>query len=144
MKKVLLSITLVFYALLLSGCGNNKVLKCTSETDNQNGTSIKTSINYIFEGDFVNKVEQDLEFKFDDKYASLLELSKKALENQYKTYSDAIEYKITTNVNSIKVKISYSVDKLSETDKIMLDMVNTKVSYKEVKETLEKEGFTCK
>ena len=98
MKKYLNIVVILLICLLLTGCGNNKViLKCSGESKQTNYT-ISTNYEVVSKKNIVSKVNIKQVIKSDDK--KVLSNFKKQLSNQYKSNNNTYGgYKYNININ---------------------------------------------
>lgn len=163
MKKIIILITAVVFALTLSACGNKeetkdtgitKTLKCTLNEIGEDNLSVDYSIEYSFKGDAISKIES----------TSIIEVEPKVLEATIKGSEEIIKnmalyngftYNLTKEDDShIKgeVKIDYSkidVEDLRKKygdDYIESDMYLNYVGmpFDTIKDSMTTAGYTCK
>lgn len=162
MKKIGISILLVFTIILISGCGketiedkmkkedNEKILKCTRNVTSQENMTTSFSYKIYYDGDYVTKTVAIEKVTSDDK--EVLKTYKEAYEKVFSTYKN-IEYydnevkqkgntvSSTTVVNYQKVDVNKIIEIEGKEDNIFEEDLKVK------KDTLvsfyKKYGITC-
>lgn len=136
MKKGKLALLLVVALFMVSGCGKEQTLSCTTE-ESTSGITMKSSIDVKFKGKKVDdmKVTIDVEYP-EGTTAEQNELFSSTLKTQFESQglkSEDLEngLRLTADKDS----------KFFEENDIDLD---EKADYDEAKETFESMGYTCK
>ena len=137
MKNVKILLAVVAVGVFLTGCGKKETLTCTN-TQTASGVSMDQKVEVTFNGKDVEYIKKNWSV-----FAS-------TLDKQYPN-EDKNGIKVTTKNNKDKYTYDISIEiDLNKADKKSLskynlgDIANAKGSLKEVKESAEKSGFTCK
>lgn len=145
-KKIILGVGLV---LLLTGCGNSKIMVCNSSTTSDE-VKRTSSYNVTYKNGYVTKLETTESITTAS--SSKLLLYKSALEKQYEDYNNIKYYdnSITIKGNELisKTIIDYSkVDtkKMIEVNKENENLiVNGKVKVSALESLYKKNNISCK
>lgn len=140
-KKVLLLLIII----LMTGCGKEKVLKCSS-IDKKDTAEVRTNQIFTFSdnGDKLTKFNVEIEYIYSEEYMRLLSSFGSTLESKVDTESICEAYTVDKGVscvtevkdNVMKIKIKGNVDGDSKS--------YISGNYKDIKETYEKANYTCK
>ncbi len=143
MKRIGLILGGLSLAFLLTGCGSDKKLECTI-TSEQNNVSMKQvyTMNFDSKSKFKSaKLVQDMVLP--EGQTDKLETFKTTMESQMKTgqYKD-LNTKLTDNgKDTVTLTMDFDEKDLS---KLSPGAKTSKDDYKNIKEQLEKGGYTCK
>lgn len=140
MKKKLISL-MAITVLFMTGCGN-KTLKCTYTQEND-GYDIKSTYQITFDSDEVSKLTMQSEIALDDDYKTYIESYEESAAEVATEYNEIEGFKATTasKNNTVTLKVVATASKMSEED---ISSYSMDLTYDELKETLETEGYTCK
>lgn len=151
MKKY--SFIIVFaLVLLVTGCGDNKLICRHSKTDSFYGDNT-VSYKLVFDKDNVlKKFTLNSEAVYNKDYIKIAEIdmntefeSAKEICEMYKNTSNAKCNVNLYNNKKIVIEISFDIDKMSEEEIATFGLSEYKgMTYKEAKENYSKTGFTCK
>lgn len=126
--------------LLLSGCSNTK-LSCYKSEEQKHTYNFNQT--YTFKNDKIDVITQELEvtsiYDLDEEIESLEKLEAK--------YKNEKGIKITSNRTTNNLLIKVEIDRSLVTEKELKELIELKdlnISYKEVKEKLETDGYSCK
>lgn len=145
MKKVLLGGILCL--LFLTGCGDKK-LSC-NHIEEEIGMTMSDEINITFDktGEEIKKVSVYGELEIDEKYSEYVSDIAESTKEEFRSVKD-VGGKVKTSVkdNTIKIKLNYKTQKLTDDQKLQLEIEGLYFSggYDKVKDKLEDEGYTCK
>jgi len=150
MKNLKILMAVLFCGILLTGCGKEETLTCTN-TQSASGVKMDQEVSITFNGKKVKNIKMTVDSKATtDVIKENWDVFASTLDKQYKKKdSDGIKVETTNN----KDKYSYVIDIEIDLDKANKDslaeynlssIANAKGSKKEVKESAEKSGFTCK
>lgn len=146
MKKGIIVFVSIIALGLTAGCGSKgKVLEC-SKSEKQSGVELKSTIKANFKGNNVKDITVDMDAVLPKEYLSYKSTYIKAFQSEFKKYDDlkGINVKISESDNGVNIKLTADLDKMDDTAKDKLDIVDTKASYDKSIKELETEGYTCK
>lgn len=151
MKKVMSFLLVLVAVVLLTGCGSGKTLTCTN-TEEQNGASMKQTVEMKFKKDKVTNVKMTLETKaVDSSVKEQWSTVSSMLESMYGNTKDVDGIKVTTKNDdknfNYTVTVAIDVKKAKEEDLAEYDMtgsLDSEVTYEDMKKDAEASGFTCK
>lgn len=146
MKNVLkLGIPTLALLLLVSGCGNTKVLKCTM-SDSTDGMELSQTIKATFKKDAVTKMDMEMKMTVDDEFKDYIDDMADGLKSEFSNLEDqkGVNISTDTNGNVVTFKMTADLSKMDDEAKEELDMVGTSETYDQAKKELEEEGYTCK
>ena len=148
MKGFLKFGVLALVLVLVSGCGNGskgKVLTCT-RSEKEDSMSMTMTMKATFEDDKATKLSMDGEIVVGDDMASYVETLKGVFDSQFTPYAskDGVKYDSKVKDKTISYSLEIDKSKVSEDDLKEMDMDLSEGSYDEAKESLEKDGWTCK
>ena len=143
-------VAFIVYSLLLVGCGNkssnnSKILECNSIISYDNSIS-EASYKIHFTDEKVDKLSLNINVTLnepDDETRNNLENDVNSGFADYKN-RNGVSYSSNIKDNGFVVKMDIDYAKLSEEDKVYINIVNSEKTYDEIKTELEKEGITCK
>lgn len=152
MKKFVKLTFVMMLVVLLAGCGKDKVIKCTLNSDQSaSGYKIKSEYNMYSTGDIVNKVVTTE--TVESKNNTILAYFEKQLKTQYKTNNDnygGYTYEITNKDGKVvsKVTIDYTkmnLNKFIKDNPAMKSYVNksNKLTVSGVKSMYQSLGAKC-
>ena len=151
MKKY--SFIIVFaLVLLVSGCGDNKLICRHSKTDSFYGDNT-VSYKLVFDKDNVlKKFTLNSEAVYNKDYIEIAEVDMNAEFESAKEicemYKDSSNAKCSVNLyknKKIVIEISFDLDKMTDEEIATFGLTEYKgMTYKEAKENYSKTGFTCK
>ncbi len=150
MKNVKILLAVVAVGVFLTGCGKKETLTCTN-TQTASGVSMDQKVEVTFNGKDVEYIKMNVDSKATtDVIKKNWSVFASTLDKQYPN-EDKNGIKVTTKNNKDKYTYDISIEiDLNKADKKSLskynlgDIANAKGSLKEVKESAEKSGFTCK
>ena len=141
-KLVLLLITL----LVVSGCGkkslNTKELKCTKSFSDAI-SSITYENKYVYENNNLKNVTTDSLQKFTDDGISNLETFKTYIEATKDEYNKKNGVKATLKYDDSSINIIVNYD-ISNMDADVINNYGYNVSLNDLRNNMEKIGYTCK
>ena len=145
MKKTLILLSAVVMIGLSTGCKKEKLLDC-SMTQEQSGIEMKQNLKATFKGNNVEDVTVTVDAVLGETYKSYKSLFISTLESSYKKYQDlkGVEINTTDNDDTVTVTLKADLNEMDDESKEALDIVDTTGNYEKTKESLEKEGYTCK
>ena len=151
MKKISL-FTILALCLLLSGCGEKKLLCQYSSTNSYYGSDTVLA-KYTFKKDgTIDKYSINEKMVYNDAY---LKATNSTMDDQFKGAQDYCKNSIPQNKNivckatryknSITVVIDYNLSKLTKEEITSLQLTDyLKSKQDDVKQQYEGQGFTCK
>ncbi len=151
MREKLLSIgLLMFMVLLVSGCfgGGSDTLKCTKVEVDEFGTA-NLEYELTFDGDKISKSRVFVEADFDsEEEANEVYLEMQGMEQWFKELYDGEGVDFSMNVNNKTFTMTMQVDFNKITDEdfdgdLLGNEFDTDNTKEEIREELEKDGFTC-
>ena len=137
--------------LILSGCGEKKLMCSYSSTNSFYGSDSVLTKYYFKKDGTIDKYSINEKMTFNDAYLKSINSSMDDQFNSAKEYcssipeSKNISCNVTKTKNSITVVIDYKLSKMTqeEIDTLQLtDYVNSKAD--DIKTQYEAQGFTCK
>ena len=143
MKKLGL---LLIVLLVVTGCGKKgpKIheLNC-SKTISDSISSVSYDNKYTYEDGSLKTVVTDTSLKFTTEGISNLETFKTYAEATKDEYNkkDGVEATLTINDTTINIVVNYDITKMNDTE---IENNNYKLDLNDLREKLEKEGYTCK
>lgn len=142
MKKKILVLTI--FILILTGCGNDKILKC-SFTDENSNSKMNTTQTFTFDknGKNLKKFEVNTEYTYTEQYMNLISALGEKLEDKIDSKSICASYQnhegISCNSkvdnNKIIINISGTYNESNKDD--------FKGTYDAVKETFVSRNYKC-
>lgn len=150
MKNLKVLVAFLAVGVLLTGCGKKETLTCTN-TQTASGVSMDQEVKIAFNGRDVENIKMTVNSKATtDIIKKNWNVFASTLDKQYPN-EDKNGIKVTTKNDdkNYTYDITIEID-LDKADKKSLskynlgDIANAKGSAKEVKESAEKSGFTCK
>lgn len=128
-------------AILMFFVTGNKKLTCTQELK-QSVVTIKTSIDFSFKMDKAEKADARFEVVLDDKYVSYKDQFIKKFKEQYSSYEKkyGINPKYETTDKGFVMTFTTNNDNFQK----IMSISNNVDSYKNIKTTVEKQGYKCK
>lgn len=149
MKKICLFSALIFTVILLTGCGEKKLVCQYKSTDSYHGSDI-VYYKFLFNKD--EKVEKFIineEISYSDKYVKDNDTS--ADYESMKQYCAEMETNTNINCKVVKgdnkftIKLTYNLSKMSEDELAQYGLNDIIIQkYSELKKSQETNGFTCK
>ena len=138
MKKIAI---ILLSVLILTGCGN-KTLVCNKVEDETEIYVVSGEHTIEFKGNEINDFTSVVNIELKDTSVVKIDDFKEVLETQEKQYSDeGFKTKISTKGN----KSSLSISSKGNSKELVNKFFYTEdYSYNYIKESLEKEGYTCK
>lgn len=130
MKKGKLLVLSLILVTVLTGCGSNKELSCTM-TDSSSGLEVKSSVNVKLK----NSKVDDMNVIVDAKIPEELKEQKQVIIDTLKGTDNSFE--VSETEDGVRLTAGKDSKYFSNVD------LNEKVSYKELKDTFEAEGFKC-
>lgn len=139
MKKLTL---FVLISILLTGC-SSKTLTCTKTEEKDPGATVKKQV-IVFENNKLKNMEVNMDLKLNDSYQDYSSMIKKSFEKSFEEYKNkkGITLNIQEKSNVITVNIKADYNKLNDESKKLMKITDT--SYKSVKKSVQKDGYTCK
>lgn len=143
MKRVGLAIAGLSLVVLLTGCGSEKKLECTT-SENQTGVSVNQVYTITFDSKnrFKSAVlSQDM--KLDEDQVDYFETYKEQVKTTFENNAQFKDLDIDFSDNSkdtVSVKVSFDADDMSK----ITGSSTSSADYDDVKSELEKVGYTCK
>lgn len=139
-KKIVILLIICF--VTLSGC--NKTLECSKKTE-KNGIKSSINIKSNFRGKKVKSVNIDYEIDIDEKYNILTDLIKESYLKKFEKYkSDGVNVSVDYKDTKIIYKLDFEVPKMKKLKSDSIYLIDATSDYKNIKKSLEKEGYTCK
>ena len=148
MKKLLL---FAFLILLLTGCGEKKLI-CSYSSSNSYYGSDSIYIKYTFnkKGNIAKYIVNE-KISYNNQYLEGNNLTMDSLFEQSKEYcknvpsSKNIKCNISKNGNSINVAMNYDVAKMTDKEKKELNLEEyISMNKEDIKKQFSSQGFTCK
>lgn len=145
-KALKLCIPFLALVLLVSGCGDTKVLECTMTDDSSEGMEMSQTIKATYRKDSLTKVDMTMKVTVDDEYADYMDMLEKSLTSEFTNLEDqkGITMDTKTKNNVLTFSLIADLNKMDDEAKEELDMVEDTGTYKDAKESFEEEGYTCK
>jgi len=144
MKNIKYLILLVIPMLVITGCGSKKTLKCEKTN---------STITYNFNKDKMSKIEIKDVIDLSNEKDEIENFSEyaKMIENQYnEVYENikGIKYTLEDSEKDYTITITLEIDtnKINndELSEISSLVKNSDLNYKDAKEFMENNGYTCK
>lgn len=144
MKKVIITLSAVIALVLCTGCGKNKVLKCTLKQDSMGFTMTGTE-KITFKGNVVEDYKADFVMELDESYLTYKSTFVTEFKNQMSQYEGIDGVKLTTKEtdNGVEVSMTADVQNMSD-DGLNKFKLNKKASYDATKKDRENNGYECK
>lgn len=144
MKKKMFLLVILMISLFVTGCDKKQTLTCTKSEDTT-GMNVKTTTTTNFVNDSIQTIQMKIDMKLDSSYEAYRDNIKKGLEDQYKSYKDedGVTYQVTAEEDFIHFTLTIDNKKISDSTRESLKLSGSE-KYQTNKETLEKEGYTCK
>lgn len=139
MKKTLL--TGVLSLVLLTGCGKVEKIECT-QSQKSFGVEMNQVINVEIKGNKFVNLDMTIDAVLPENLLSQKETFISSLEKTYAGMESKLGTVPTTTETENGAQIKYEMN--AEQAKKFAGTNNTKVTKKEVIETFEKQGYTCK
>lgn len=134
MKRGKLALLLVVAMFMVSGCGKEKELVCTTSAT-QGGITIEQEVNVKMKGNKVEDVNLDMLVKYPDEYT---DEQKNTLFETYKAQESVLDMKAEKADNGIRLTAGKDSKYFDDVD------FSEKISFDDLKEQYEKQGYTCK
>lgn len=133
-------------SIIIMNGQNVTKLKCVKEG---NGTGIRniSTINFKFKDNKMNIVESKSEvIVTDETYKKNIDLVYSALQEQFASAKDDKGVIVKPTKKSDSVTITVTVDAKKSPDQVSLvgSSITNEMNYEKAKETLEKQGYSCK
>lgn len=128
-KYILLLSCMVF---LLTGCGNSEVLVCTSVSESEDITSYST-LDIVVKDKKIYDMKFTVDMEFPEEYQSQLRTIASNIQSS-KPYMDVY-------IVDDKVRMITTGDR---DDSFLGIKIDQEITYGELKEVLELQGYTCK
>ena len=141
-KLVLLLITI----LIVTGCGKKgptvHELNCT-KTLSDSISSVVYDNKYIYEDNKLKTVTTDTSLKFTADGINNLDTFKTYAESTKTEFNKkaGVKATLTTNDTTINIKVDYTVNKMDDTE---IENNNYNRPLNDMREQLEKDGYSCK
>ena len=150
MKKLKVLSLIFACCFLLVGCGDNQVLSCTINQE-QNGLNMDQTVDVTFSGNQVTNVKMTVDSEAtDDTIKNNWDAFAKMLDEQYPdSNKNGIKVTKENSKDDFTYKISIDVDFKKASDDDLADynlsgLADAEGTYDSVKKQAEKSGFTCK
>ena len=145
MKKNIYVGIFVAGTILLTGCGS-KTLECTRENNYSDEMKMNQTVKATFEKKHVTKLSMNMDIELGENYLEYKDELKTSVEDEFANLKDAkgIEYSTKDTTNGFTFQLDADINKLDQTTKENLDLINTEQSYDDAKAEFESEGYTCK
>lgn len=140
MKKVFSLIFVIAFALLLTGCGKEKVVCSIKQTTS--GIEMTMEGTYYIENGKVTGLDTIVDIDLPEKYLNSKDQMVKTLESTLTRTFAGTKPVITSKDNNIHMV--FNMDKKDINSYLQKSGVSDKASAKEIKEELESQGYTCK
>lgn len=143
MKKFKFVIMFIFTTILLTGCGK-ETLRCSKKENTDYGKTNEQQT-FTFNNGKIESYEATMSIELNDDYDDYGEVLLGSLEEPFKDYKDdkGIEYEASIEDNIISLKFKGDYNKMDDDTKNGLG-ISEKTSLDSVKNSLEKEDYTCK
>lgn len=139
MKKILL--VGVLSLVVITGCGKKQTITCTNEKKYPL-YQVNTSLKIKLEGNQFSSMDMTMDAILSDTVLSKKEEFNKKFEEEYAKF--ATKFGVDPKVSEIDKGTRIELNMTAQQAKEFSGSKNTKTSKKEVIETFEKQGFTCK
>lgn len=136
-----IAIVVAVVAILLFFVTGNKKLTCTQELK-QSVVTIKTSIDFSFKMDKAEKADARFEVVLDDKYLSYKDQFIKKFKEQYSSYEK--KYGINPKYEATDKGFVMTFTTNNNNFQKIMSISKNVDSYKNIKTTVEKQGYKCK
>lgn len=142
MKKCLVVISVMCLALL-AGCGKDKVLSCSIEKTSL-GVTVKQNVEVKFTSDKIDTITQVYNIELPEKYKSTVNTLVSTYQKQYeRLYAGSTVKAQKISDTEIKVNVDTDYKSMTDAEKKKSGFYGSE-KYDVNKETLEKNGYTCK
>ena len=139
MRKVL--VAGILSLVVLTGCGKKQTITCT-QSQKTMGIEIEQVIRIDLEGNKFKEINMPIDAILPDTYINRKQTFVTSFEKQYANFESLYGVKPEVSESDKGVKVTANMS--AEQAKKFSGSNNTKTSRKEVIETFEKQGYTCK
>ncbi len=132
--------------IIMMNSDSTTKLKCVME-NKEDGLNAKSTFNISFKENKMKVVESKSEIILtNDKYKKNIDLVYNTLLQQYDSDKKEDGVIIKTNKNKDSVSLTVTVDANKNPEKVSLvgSSITNEMNYDKVKESLEKQGYSCK
>lgn len=145
MKKILYVGFFLIGISMFTGC-DSKVLECSKDDSYNDEMKMVQNLKITFKNDSIKKLSIDMNVELGESYIEYKDSLIESVESEYATLKDssAVDYSTSKKDNGFNFKLSADIDKMEETEKENLYIVNTGHSYEKAKAEFENDGYTCK
>ena len=134
MKRGKLTLLLIVTMFMVSGCGAEKELVCTT-TMSESGITIEQEVNVKMKGKKVDDINLDMIVLYPEGYT---DDQKKTLFETYKNQEDVLDMKAEDSEKGVKLTAGKDSKYFKDVN------FDSKVTYDDLKSEYEKKGYTCK
>ena len=149
MKKIFKISLFIFILVAITGCGKkNTILKCDLKSNLKYGT-ISQEMIVTFKGDNVSKIQMNYVQKLKEEYQNYIDFNSVAesLKANYSRFDGkpGVTIKSSIDNNVLNYSLIVNLSKMKKEDKEIVDLLDDEAKgYDAVKNSLEKNGFSCK
>jgi len=131
--------------ILITGCGN-KTLKCNRDNSYSDEMKMYQELELKFKSDSVSKLSMNMSVELGEEYLDFKDSLLQSVESEFADFSDekGLSYSSSNNDSGFDFKLKINFNKLSDSAKNNIDIVNYESSYESVKADLEESGYSCK
>ncbi len=138
---VIAVIVIALIALVVYFVSGNKTLTCTQTMD-QSQMKMEAEAKISFSMNKADKVDATFNIELKDRYIPYKDTFVKEFKKQYSTYEKKYEIKPKYEETDTGLKMSFSAS--NNSFQKAMSISSNKNSYSQVKEDMEKAGYTCK
>ena len=144
MKNIKYFILLVIPMLVITGCGSKKTLKCEKTNSTITYNFNKDKMKKITIKDVIDLSNEKDEIENFNEYANIVEEQYKEVYENFKGIKYSIEDSEKDYTITITLEIETSKMNNDELSEISSLVKNSDLNYKDAKEFMESNGYTCK
>ena len=129
----------------ITGC-SSKNLSCTRDRDYNSDINIHNALNVKFKNDHVSKLDFGINVVLGESYPDSKDSLIENIKDEFKELSDSkgVTYSIHDNADGFDFNLKINFNKLDDTSKKKVDIINYEKSYDSIKSELEDVGYICK
>ena len=145
-KRCILNLNILLCIIFLTACeigtfGSSRVLECNSIND------ISTQVYQIyFKGKKVDKLSMTVDVSLDEQADLTRSNIEEDINSYFEDYKDyvGVSYSSSIKDGGFIINIVINYNKLSDTGRANINLINSEGSYDVIKAELENNGFVCK
>lgn len=143
-KRVLLGIVAGVSLVTLSGCGNSQKLTCT-QTQEDDGATATQEMVVEFQDNEASAFTMTMNMVAENASAEDLKTAEEMLKLSFSAFEEnGMNVDVSSDDTSVTAKVSADFSQMTDEEKEQIGFTGSDNSYETIKESFEREGYTCK